>query len=175
MTRVVAFLFTLLCAAPAFAQETPPPTANAVRFEALSYTHVRVTVASAAGDHVVIPMGTIVSTGDEQQQDLVLGAAVDVELEPGQSTSVVVPTYCLHSHRGSPYGEMHAIGMATPEIQRLIGIRSLDQGTLQGAVWAYRDGNPTYVDTNVAKALRIAGIDALKAHAAIDPSVEVTF
>ncbi len=122
---------------------------------------VRVSIAaSQRGGELHIPAGTLVSTGDGLQQDLVLGEAVDIELQPNQRRAVTVSAYCVHSSRSVPNAgnAMERAGASEQALQRLMAVEDqFSHHVLQSAVWAYRDGSPPS-DEMVAKALLVAGV-----------------
>jgi hypothetical protein len=135
---VLASLSLLGLAAPASAQV-------AVELRANGYTEVRVLLsAGAEGGHAVVPMSTLVSTGDLSQQDLVLGRAVDVELEPNSTQTITVPAFCVNSNRSPPSAgaEVQAVRPADPAVTSLLAAQGpYAQHVVQSAVWAYLDGH----------------------------------
>lgn len=117
-------------------------------------------LASQGGGAVHIPAGTMVSTGGEMNQDLVLGQAVNVELQEGERRTVTIPAYCMHSSRAvpSPGGSMQNIGDADAALQRLMAVSAAySHQTMQAAVWAYRDGQAPSNEL-VAKIFLVAGV-----------------
>ena len=131
-----------------------------VELRANGYTEVQATLtAGPDGGHVVVPMGTLVSTGDRSQQDLVLGRAVDVELEPNTTQVVSVPAFCVNSSRAPPSAgaEVQAVQAADPAVTRLLSAQgSYPQHVVQAAVWSYLDGHAP--DAQALKIFRYAGI-----------------
>lgn len=117
-----------------------------VGFAVVTGTEVAVrATAGPEGGQVRVPIGTLVSTGDVEQQDLVLGRSIELELEPGEARTVNVPAFCIHLSRQSPRagGRLTAIGMADPAIARLITAgRGYAEDDVQSAVWAFADGYP---------------------------------
>ena len=117
--------------------------------------------ADAEGGAVSLPIGTMVSTGDLQQQDLVLGQAIEVELQPNEQRTVTVPAYCMHSSRSvpSPGGGMQAAGNAEAPLERLMAVQHLfPHHVMQQAVWAFRDGNAVS-DEFVRKVFEVANVN----------------
>jgi hypothetical protein len=101
--------------------------------------------AGPEGGLARVPIGTLVSTGDVEQQDLVLGRTLELELEPGETRTVNVPAFCVHLSRESPRagGRLTAIGAADPTLARLLAAgRGYSDDDVQSAVWAFVDGCP---------------------------------
>lgn len=144
-----------------------------VDLRANGYTEVQATLtAGPEGGHVVVPMGTLVSTGDQSQQDLVLGRALDVELEPNTTQVVSVPAFCVNSNRSPPSAgaEVQAVRAADPAVTRLLGAQgSYAQHVVQAAVWAYLDGHTP--DEQALKIFRFAGITPKGRSAATAPNL----
>lgn len=116
--------------------------------------------ADAEGGAVSLPIGSVVSTGDLQQQDLVLGQAIEVDLQPNERRTVTVPAYCMHSSRSvpSPGGGMQAAGNAEAPLEQLMAVQHLfPHHVMQQAVWAYRDGNAVS-DEYVRKVFLVANV-----------------
>jgi hypothetical protein len=106
-----------------------------------------------------IPIGTLVSTGDVQQQDLVLGRSIELELEPDEARTVNVPAFCVHLSRQPPRagGALQAIGMAEPALARLLNVgRAYAENVVQSAVWSFVDGYPP--EGLAAKLFLLAGV-----------------
>ena len=119
--------------------------------------------ADAEGGAVSLPIGTMVSTGDLQQQDLVLGQAIELDLQPNERRTVTVPAYCMHSSRSvpNPGGGMVAAGNAEAPLEQLMAVQHLfPHHVMQQAVWAFRDGNSVQ-DEYVRKVFEVANV-ALK-------------
>ncbi|MEM6957600.1 MAG: hypothetical protein AAF645_18040, partial [Myxococcota bacterium] len=107
---------------------------ESVRFEART---------GATGGSVEIPAGTVLSTGHNTTQELMLGVALKADLGPNERFSVRVETYCLQSSRTPPrQGALMSVVREAPANHRqVLAARSrFDQGDLQSAIWALADG-----------------------------------
>lgn len=63
-------------------------------------SHVRVRLAAGArGGELRLPVGTVVSTGDDSVQDLALGRELSVRLGTYETRTVTVESYCLNENR----------------------------------------------------------------------------
>ncbi|MEM9070293.1 MAG: hypothetical protein AAGE52_17430 [Myxococcota bacterium] len=116
--------------------------------------------ASPEGGTVAMPVGTLVSTGDLSQQDLVLGEAVEMNLEPNERRTISVAAYCVHSSRSVPNTgvSMAQAGVGERELQRLMAVQNqFSHDIMQRAVWAYRNRETT-TDSQVEKVFLVAGV-----------------
>jgi len=148
MRALVPSLFALLLLATPAAAAPVETTGVDVTIRANGYSSVSLVLrASEDGGHVSMPIGTLLTTGDLQQQDLVLADAVDVELEPGRQRTLSVRTYCVHPHRSPPRhrAAMNVRGMADSTLAALAG-EAGTQSSVQEAIWAHLDQRTTHDD-----------------------------
>lgn len=170
LSRILLFvlIFSLtgisLLTRPALAQETVPETDIAeavgqgivsadVRASGNSYygpgtLNATLTNASEQPLTVVIPQGLRFRSLDTTYQDEIVAVTERVDLQPGETQTVPLTSFCGNAHRAAPAPDnAYAIGeMETSQLRNLL--REIEQKNLQNdiqgqwAVWGQTDDMP---------------------------------
>lgn len=143
----------------------------------VTYAHqssnvVRVTIWSPTGGELYIPAGTVVSTRDAGQQDLMVSRPIRGRLDPGARAQVAVQGFCVNEDRGNVtvgHGMVHA-GVGRPDVVALLALSGrVPEHDLQRTIWHLLGGTHRG-DPGVQRVLALAGH-----HSPADVRVRVGF
>jgi hypothetical protein len=140
-----------------------------VEFTHVSGNNLRVMVHSPSGGQVEIPAGTVVSSGDASQQDLVTARPIQAQLEPNTYGSVELEGFCMNEERGNVVsGQPMAMqGLADPNVRRILNLADrVPHHDLQQAIWYLRGNQGRGNDPAVQQVLAMAGVEG----PAVDPA-----
>ncbi|MGA9347418.1 MAG: hypothetical protein WBW48_01260 [Anaerolineae bacterium] len=101
---------------------------------------IEVTNTSNSPQEVIVPQGLQLINGNTSHQNLAIGEEKTLQISPGETVSVTVPTYCISPHRGSPSpaDDFLVGGLVSDEVLKILR-SGQPSNFIQEAVWRQID------------------------------------